>query len=85
MKLFSIYDKKAATFNAPFNAPTEVHAMRNFSMEVNRNDQGNTLNFAPNDFALYQVGEFNDRTGQVENSTPQLITEASALVRKENR
>lgn len=85
MKLFAIFDKKAMTYGNPFPAPTEIHAMRDFSMAVNRKQDGNMYNYAPEDFALYAIGTYNDSTGHIESNTPALIAEASALIKKENR
>lgn len=51
MKLYSIYDKVAKRFNAPFPAESDDIANRSFQLGVKDNP------FA-SDFDLYCVGEF---------------------------
>lgn len=83
MKMFTVYDKEAKIYTPPFNAPTETHAMRTFRMQVNHKDTSNMLNFAPEHFTLYKVGEFNDQTGEINTHTPMIICEAIAVINKE--
>lgn len=85
MKLYSIFDKKANIYNTPFPAPTDVHAARTFSMQVNNANDHNMLNFAPEDFSLYCIGTFNDHTGEIAAQTPEMLIEAEKLIKKETK
>lgn len=82
MKLFTVLDNKANVFNTPFPAPTDVHAVRTFQMQINHADAGNMLNFAPSDFDLYHIGDFNDKTGEIEPCTPNLLMNGAKLIRE---
>lgn len=84
MNFYSVYDKKANIYNTPFHAPTDVHAMRTFAMQVNDANKANMLHFAPDDFTLYRLGTFDDHTGEFTSETPQVLVEA-AYVLKNNK
>ena len=63
MKLFSIYDKVAKRYNAPFMCENEEVAKRSFNASVKGLDWAY-------DFELYQVGDINLETGDI---TPVLV------------
>lgn len=62
MKIYSIYDKKSITFAPPFFVPTLTHALRSFDQLVN--DSQSMVNRYPDDFALYDMGSFDDSNGK---------------------
>jgi hypothetical protein len=62
--LCSVKDRAADAFGRPMFVPSVGVAIRSFSDEVNRNDGDNQLNNHPDDFDLYELGEFDDNTGQ---------------------
>lgn len=80
MKLYSVKDKRAKEFGAIMALPTDAHAVRSFTQEVNRKDEHNMLNQFPDDFAMYSVGNFDQDTGQI-TGEPQLLLEAIAAKR----
>ena len=61
--LCSVKDRAADAFGRPMFVPSIGVAIRSFSDEVNRNDPENQLNNHPDDFDLYELGEFDDNTG----------------------
>lgn len=63
-KVFSIRDRAADVYGQPFYAPTRGAAIRMFTDEVNRKDDNNNLYKHPEDFDLYELGVFDDNTGQ---------------------
>ena len=63
MIICSVYDKKAMVFFPPFTVENKVVAIR--SLEVTVNTSGNVINRYPDDFALYTLGEFDDKTGNI--------------------
>lgn len=62
MQLFSIYDTKAEKFGFPFQAPSKGAAVRQIAVEMN--GQKNVLTQYPQDFELYAVEEFDEKTGK---------------------
>lgn len=66
MKLvvMSIFDRAAEVYGRPFFAQSVGVAVRSFQDEVTRTERGNTLAEHPSDFALWQLGEFEDSTGE---------------------
>lgn len=63
MKMFSIRDLKAEAFNEPFFNLTPAMAMRRIQMSL-QSPESQMKIFAP-DFAIYQIGEFDQVTGLV--------------------
>ncbi len=61
--LCSVKDRAADAFGRPMFVPSVGVAIRSFSDEVNRKDAENQLYNHPDDFDLYELGEFDDNTG----------------------
>ena len=61
--LCSVKDRAADAYGRPMFVPSVGVAIRSFSDEVNRKDPDNQLNNHPDDFDLYELGEFDDNTG----------------------
>lgn len=66
-KIFAVYDSAAKAYLSPFCLPREEMALRSFRDAVNSEHQ-----FAnhPEDYTLFLLGEYDNRTGQVQNHTP---------------
>jgi hypothetical protein len=60
--VFSVHDSKADAFLPPFILPKEAMALRAFSDCVNSEDHQFGKN--PEDYTLFELGSFNDETGQ---------------------
>ncbi len=75
---YSIFDKKAATYNTPFFCINDGVACRSFSDLVR--DHRSTVGQHPEDFALYRLGEFNDLEGIISPCAPTAVAEAVAFV-----
>lgn len=63
MLAFSVFDKKAVSFNTPFFVQTKGVAMRSFADLVA--DKRTTVAQHPEDFALYEVGFFAEQNGKL--------------------
>lgn len=80
MRIFTVFDTKAAIYGQPFYAVTDGIALRMFSDAVNNNSPDNALNRYPEDFTLYYIGEFDDVTGSVTgNLTPMLVANGTVV------
>ena len=62
LKIVAIRDRAIAAFGRPAFVPTVGAAIRSFGDEIN-NNQGE-MNKHPDDFDLYELGEYNDENGQ---------------------
>lgn len=62
-KAFSVKDLKAGAFAPPFFMPRVEPAIRAFSDAVMHRDE--LMHRHPDDFVLYEVGEFDDNLGSV--------------------
>lgn len=89
MKYFAIRDKKAEIFGQVFPSTTFGTAERSFSESINSADSPHGK--FPEDFALFYMFDLNEETGVIDYSvdndgniipiTPQLISEASNLIK----
>lgn len=64
-KIFAIYDNKAEAFMQPFYATTVGLALRIFADNVANPES--IMHKNPNDFVIYEIGSFDDSTGEVAN------------------
>ena len=62
--LCSVFDRAADAYARPMFVPSVGVAIRSFSDEVNRSDIDNQLFNHPDDFDLFELGEFDDNTGK---------------------
>lgn len=76
-QLYAVYDSAAKTYGQPFCAQNRQIAVRSFRMLVN--DESSLVNKSPLDFALYQVGTFNDETADITSTQPELVAHAVSL------
>jgi hypothetical protein len=61
-KVFTIFDSKAEIFNNPFLAKTKAEGIRMFSDVAN--DNKSMISRHPEDYTLFEIGEYDDATGQ---------------------
>lgn len=78
-KIYAVYDKKAMFFSSPMAFDHLPQATRQFEAEVkNTNSQ---LNHYPEDFALYQIAEYDEMKGLLRSlDTPKHICDASEFL-----
>lgn len=60
--VFCIRDRKGS-FWSPRIEQNEGSARRSFAMLVNDSSPSNPVSFAPHDFELYRIGDFDNDTG----------------------
>lgn len=79
-KLFSVFDSKVNAYMRPFCAPSGGAAERSFVKEVNTPDS--PMNDNPEDYTLFELGEFNDENGQITVlSTPHPLVKAITVLK----
>lgn len=62
--MFSVYDKKAKVYSAPFVARNQLEAVRMTQMQLEREPNGVHCTHA-HDFELYMVGDWIDDRGEI--------------------
>lgn len=67
-KVFAIRDMKAEAFLPPYFSPTVGIAIRSFTDAVNSPE--GPFGKYPDDFTLFEVGQFDDGTGVLEAVSP---------------
>ncbi|QXP07842.1 MAG: nonstructural protein [Arizlama microvirus] len=71
----TVKDRAADAFGRPMFVPSTGVAIRSFSDEINRNNVDNQLYNHPDDFDLYELGQFDDNTGLfVLHDQPKLLS-----------
>lgn len=65
LNLYSIFDKKARTYNTPFYLLNDEIAKRT-ALDLVK-DHTTTIAKHPQDFILFRIGEFDDQTGHVQH------------------
>lgn len=63
-KMFVLYDSGVSAYMTPIFARNKGEALRSLSKSVN-GASGSILADHPEQFVLYEIGEFNDETGSV--------------------
>ena len=71
--------RDAATgFGSPFVDVNDASARRNFAFAVNNN--GDTMSFAPKDYDLYKLGEFDHESGTFDLlPCPQMVVAGTSV------
>lgn len=78
--IVAVRDSKAVVFGRPFFVATAGVAIRSFTDEVNRDAPDNQFSQHPGDFALYQLGMYDDETGSITCfDQPRLLIQADQL------
>lgn len=80
LRAFTIFDTKTETFSQPFFAVNRGAAIRMFQDTVN--DPSTMFNRHPEDYHLFEIGEFDDATASFQTEHPQSLGPASQF--KEN-
>lgn len=66
LNVYSIFDKTAMAFITPFFMHNDGIAIRAFSDSVNSGDPNSTIAQHYEQFALYELGVFDDSTGVID-------------------
>lgn len=77
MTLYSIFDKKVMQYAPPYPAQNLTSALRSLQLALK---EPNNLSAYPHDFALYDVGQFDSKSGMIEVFQPQFVEEIANLV-----
>jgi len=70
-KIFSVHDTKVQAFMPPFVMRSKGEAVRSFTDAVQ--DHSGTFCKHPEDYALWQLGEFDDQGGEIKSHVAVVI------------
>lgn len=80
MVICSVRDAKMESYARPWFVQTTGVAIRSFTDEVNREEKENPLNTHPEDYALYEIGLFDDADGKIyPYDVPKLLVQADQV------
>lgn len=81
---YAIYDVKALVYHSPYFCVSDGVATRMLSNLAN--DLNTQVGLHPRDFILYNVGGFNDNTGELlPVAPPRHVCDAATLVKRGNQ
>lgn len=81
LKCYAVYDEKAQAYASPFYFHHDGQAIRAFSDEAGRKDS--RISEHSSDYALYCLGEFDDRAGLLKGvNEPRFLVRAADFVAK---
>lgn len=72
IKVFTLFDKKAAVFHPPVYLHSEAEARRHFAM-ASKQHPDSSIGAYPEDFDLYDLGTFCDNEGRYFGDAPQFV------------
>jgi hypothetical protein len=79
----AVRDSKADAFARPIFMQSVGAMIRSFQDEVNRSAEDNQMNRHPSDFALYELGSYDDGTALMEmHEQPKLLVQADQCINK---
>lgn len=70
-KVCVIRDRAMDAYGQPIFTPTVGTAVRAFHDEINRKESA--MNGHPDDYDLYTIGEYDERTGAITSEPPRMI------------
>ena len=73
-KIFTVHDVAADAFATPFVQKTTGLAIRSFAQACQ--DENTQLHQHPSDYTLFQIGEFDEDTGEITPCTPFSVAKA---------
>lgn len=76
--IFTVRDAAMNAFMLPFVVQHRGVAIRSFRDEANKSDS--PINKHPQDYSLWETGEFEDSDGILYPITPQLVVQAKDLI-----
>lgn len=79
-KFYTIYDSKAGFYRPPFHARSKGEAIRMFQQAAN--DITTQIGLYPEDFCLFEIGTFDDITGNLAHEQHISLGKALDYVRK---
>jgi hypothetical protein len=74
-----MFDKAAKVFNSPISTAGIGALTRAISDVVNASEKSEIFAKHPNDFALYEIGIFDEATGVIKPCEPTFLLEISSL------
>lgn len=77
--IFSVFDNKASVYCIPFYQENLGTAIRSFAAALK--DQNSLMAQFPEDYGLYQIGVFDDQTGEITAQVPLHVASATSLLR----
>lgn len=83
LKIYAVRDNATEQFGNPMFMVSNGQALRSFTDEVNNKESTNLLHKHPEDYELYEIGEYDTDTGEFQTHKPTRIAQAKDMVIKQ--
>lgn len=77
-QLIAVFDVKVGAYSKPVAVPADGAAIRSFQDAVN--DKTTEYNKHPADYSLFNIGTYDDISGEVVAIKPKILAQASSLL-----
>lgn len=78
--IFTVKDRAVDVFGTPFVQQSVQQAIRGFKDEANSDPDKSAIAKHPDDYDLYQIGEYDELDGTITPGAPKLIARAKDLI-----
>lgn len=82
--VFTTYDRAGEMYSPPFIAPHAGMAIRGFTDAINNPDRNTDISKHPDDFDLFEIGEFDSSTGVITPFSPKLVVQGKQIALQSN-
>lgn len=79
LHVFAVYDLGTAAFGKPIFLRADGEAVRMFTDETNRAEEGNIVFQHPEHFQLFKLGTWDDSTGEFNATRPDKIVDGAQV------
>lgn len=73
LKILAVRDRATDQYGTPMFLISTGQGIRSFTDEINKPNEDNLLNKHPEDYDLYEIGEYDTDTADFETSTPRQV------------
>lgn len=77
-QMVAVFDVKTGSYARPIAVPADGAAVRSFQDAVN--DAGTEYNKHPEDYAMFNIGTYDDISGEIIATKPRILAQASSLL-----
>lgn len=77
-QIIAVYDVKSACYARPVAVPADGAAIRSFQDAVN--DKSTEYHKHPEDYAMFNIGTYDDQSGEITSSKPRQLAQAASLL-----
>lgn len=79
IKVYSVFDKKTLFYHMPMFAHNKGHVLREMMRLLKKQTEFSEY---PEDYDLFEIGDYNDASGEIKGKMPEFVANLATLVEK---